>query len=274
MPKKEPVYYSRTRTYSWIEIYLPEHKLAVHHGGEAFFEANEVRYRPTREAAVRTGTAAGRHTAGAKTSGLDRVTRIRTGAKELTDFTLTDNAEARLRKALEKHLKSKEKTQPKQQGAQPSAGGDWVLLPPYFGKGARPPMASMSTSPIAQAEATGVVFEFAPDRQEYSAGDPISIIVHVANNSDHDVLLYPRSTYPSLFDFGILDNGKHVPYTVNMAINSKGKTVRVPANSKILWAKENIVETTKAGDGSSAISAKGKHVLSFGTGNSVELTVK
>jgi len=97
MPKKEPVYTSQTRT--WIEVYLPEYKLA---GLGPFIEASEARYRPKPEA----------------------VAGEPTRATELTNLTLTDDAMARLRKALDKHLKSKEKAQPKQQGPQPSAGGD------------------------------------------------------------------------------------------------------------------------------------------------------
>lgn len=281
MPKREPVYRSEAWTNTWIEIYLPKHKLAVHYGREAFFEANEVRYRPTLEG-VTTTVGAGSLKAGDRHPP-ETSTRTQTGAEKLTDFRLTDDALARLWKALEKHLKSKEKTQPKQHRAQPSAKDDQVLLPPFHSKGTGRPFALkrpvlqpvfVPMPLVAQAKATGIKFEFASDRQEYSVGDPVTVTVHATNRSNYDVLLRPHSTYPSLFDFGILDNGKHIPYTVNMAINSKGKIVRVPAKSKILWAKENIVETTKAGDGSSAISAKGKHVLSFGTGNSVEITVK
>ena len=136
------------------------------------------------------------------------------------------------------------------------------------------PVPSVPRRLIKQARSTGVEFEFESDRRDYSAGDPITIIVHVVNKSERDILLHPRGIYPSLFDFGVLDNGKHVPYTLNMALNTIGKTVQVPAKSRILWAKENIVETTKAGDGTSAFSAKGKHVLSFGIGNSVRITVE
>ena len=95
MLKKEPVYNSETTT--WIEIFLPEHKLATHYAGGAFlfFEATETRYRLTPETPMGTPTSATELT---------------------TDFTLTHEAMARIRTALEKHLKSKEKSQPDRNG--------------------------------------------------------------------------------------------------------------------------------------------------------------
>lgn len=134
---------------------------------------------------------------------------------------------------------------------------------------------SVSQSVIAQAKAAGVEFEFESDNQTYAAGVPITIIVNAVNKSERDAVLRPSSTYPSLFDFGILHNGKHVAYTVNMARNFRDdQTVRIPSKSRIKWCEENIVETTRTGDGSSVFSEKGKHVLSFGTGNTIEIRVK
>jgi len=127
---------------------------------------------------------------------------------------------------------------------------------------------------IGQARRSGVEFEFESDKRTYAVGEPIIITVHVINKSDRDVVLRPRSTYPSLFDFEILDNGQRVPWTVNMAANLRGdQKVSIPAGSRIQWSREDIVGSTKAGGGS-AFSARGKHVLSFGIGNSVEITVQ
>ena len=88
MPKKEPVYVSKTRTSTGLELYLPEYKLAVKYGEAMFFEATEARYRPTRETPARAM--------------LGEVVETLTSAKELTDFTVTDDAMARLRQALDK----------------------------------------------------------------------------------------------------------------------------------------------------------------------------
>jgi hypothetical protein len=142
------------------------------------------------------------------------------------------------------------------------------------------PAAPRETQPkrqsvLLQAKAAGVIFEFEADKEEYSSSEPITITVHAVNKSDADVVLRPRSTYPSLFDFGILDNGKHVPWTLNMALNFKQEqNVHIPAKSRIKWSEEDIVETTKTGGGASLFSARGKHVLSFGTGNTIEIRVK
>lgn len=127
---------------------------------------------------------------------------------------------------------------------------------------------------LEQAKLAGITFRFEADKKEYAVGSPIIIVVYAENTSDRKVVLWPRSIYPSLFDFGVWDNGKHVPYTVNMALNTLGKTVTIPPRSTIVWTRENVVETTKAGGGSSSISVPGTHRLSFWTGNAVDIIVK
>lgn len=138
----------------------------------------------------------------------------------------------------------------------------------------RPLAVNASKGLLEQAKLAGITFRFEADKKEYAVGSPIMIVVYAENTSERKVALRPRSIYPSLFDFGVFDNGKHVPYTMNMALNTIGKTVTIPARSRIVWIRENVVESTKAGDGSSPISVRGRHRLSFWTGNAVDIIVK
>lgn len=105
---------------TWIEIYLPENGLACRYGTTDFFEANDDRYQPKVKVPAAKGLPKGT---------MPKPTHV----TELTDMTLTDEAMARLKEALEKYTESQEeKVTPK--GDDPAKVDDTDTA-----KGVKPP---------------------------------------------------------------------------------------------------------------------------------------
>ena len=100
MPKKEPVSVTQTRT--WLEISLPDYNLAVRYGEKVFFEAAPTRYGTSVRATEKSPTT----------------------ATELTAFTLTDEAMAKLQETLAKHLKTKGRKSRNQRTTEPALPAD------------------------------------------------------------------------------------------------------------------------------------------------------
>ncbi|MEK7397140.1 MAG: hypothetical protein AAB116_09410, partial [Candidatus Poribacteria bacterium] len=108
----------------------------------------------------------------------------------------------------------------------------------------------------------------------YKVGEPIMITVGAVNHGDRVVPLYPESTYPSLFDFYIHDNGTPLQYTLNMARNLHGAKVDIQTNVVMFWVTEDIALHTANKDRESTFKNKGKHVISFGIGEPVTIEIK
>jgi len=137
----------------------------------------------------------------------------------------------------------------------------------------RPPRPGPSAVAAAAARA-GVRFQFTIEKKVFRVGEPVLVTARAINPTDKEVVLQPESMYPSLFDFGIWDNGQPLMYSVNMARNTTNKAVTIPAKSSIVWAKEDVVACTMAfGGGPSSLRQQGKHRLSFGTGEVLEFVI-
>jgi len=99
--KGVPVY-RRVRE-TWLEIFLPDQKLAVRYGSDTFFDATIARYEARTESVEVAYNSPRR---GPKVR-----TEVRIDATELNALMLTDEARAKLNDALKKHLKSKQTEQ-------------------------------------------------------------------------------------------------------------------------------------------------------------------
>ncbi len=119
----------------------------------------------------------------------------------------------------------------------------------------------------------GIRFEFKVGKKLFNISEPIIVYCIATNPNDHNVVLTPILIKSSLCDFKIWDNEIPLTYKVNIPINNGAISINISAKESILWAKENIYDSVEGWGFISSNPMIGKHIMTFGTGNSIEFEV-